>query len=93
MVELKKIHGSGTTVTFSNEEINDMIKIVKTLEDSDILLKGVTETLKNDLKKGGTLPILPVILSTLGSSLIGILLSGRGLVRSGKGYLRAGQVI
>ena len=70
-----------------------MIEIVKALEDSDILLKGVTETLKNDVKKGGTLPILPVILSTLESSLIGILLSGRGLFRSGKGYLRAGQVI
>ena len=47
----KKIHGSGTTVIFSNEEINDMIKIVKGLEDSDILLEGVTETLKNDIKK------------------------------------------
>ena len=47
----KKIHGSGTTVIFSNEEVNDMIKIVKALENSDILLKGVTETLKNDVKK------------------------------------------
>ena len=35
----KKKHGSGTTVIFSNEEINDMIKIVKTLEDSNILSK------------------------------------------------------
>ena len=37
----KKVYGSGTTVIFSNEETNDMIKIVKVLEDSDILLKGV----------------------------------------------------
>ena len=41
-----KIHGSGTTAIFSNEEINDMIKVVKALKDSDILLKRVTETLK-----------------------------------------------
>ena len=89
----KKIHGSGTTLIFCNKEINDMIKIVKALEDSDILLKGVTETLKNDVKKGGALPILLMILITLGSSLIGSLLSGRGLFRSGKGCLRAGQGI
>ena len=81
----KKIHGSGTTVIFSNEEVNDMIKIVKALEDSDILVKGVTETLQNDVKKGGALPILPMLLGTLGSSLIEILLSGRGLYRTGQG--------
>ena len=46
----KKVHGSGTTVIFSNGEINDMIKIVKVLEDSDILLNGVVETLKNYIK-------------------------------------------
>ena len=39
----KKIHGYGTTVILSNEEINDMIKIIKALEDRDVLLKGVTE--------------------------------------------------
>ena len=92
-IQEKKIHGSGTTVIFSNEQINDMTKIVKALEDSDILLKRVTETLKNYVKKGGALPILPMILSTLGSSLIGNSLSGRGLFRSGKEYLRAGQGI
>ena len=47
----KKIRGTVTTVIFSNEEINDMIKIVKVLEDSDVLMKGVSETLKNDIKK------------------------------------------
>ena len=50
-IQEKKIRDSGTTVIFSNEEINDLIKIVKALEDSDILLKGVTERLKNDAKK------------------------------------------
>ena len=43
----KKIHGSGTTtLIISNEEMNDIMKIVQTLEDSNILLKGVTKTLK-----------------------------------------------
>ena len=43
----KKIHGSGTTtLIISNEEINDIIKIVLTLEDSNILLKGITKTIK-----------------------------------------------
>ena len=52
----KKIHGSGTT-TFvtSNKEMNDIMKIVQRLEDSNILLKGVTKTIKNETKeqKGG----------------------------------------
>ena len=37
----KKLHGPGTTVKLSNEEINDMVNIVKTVEDSDILMKGL----------------------------------------------------
>ena len=52
----KKIHGSGTTtLIILNEEINDIIKIVQALEDSNILLKGVTKAIKNGTKeqKGG----------------------------------------
>ena len=48
----KKIHGSGaTTLIISNEEINDIMKIVQALEDSNILLKGVTNTIKNETKE------------------------------------------
>ena len=48
----KKIHGSGTTtLIISNEEMNDIIKIVQTLEDSNILLKGVTKTIKSKIKE------------------------------------------
>ena len=48
----KKIHGSGTTtLIISNKEMNDIIKIVQDLEDSNILLKGVTKTIKNETKK------------------------------------------
>ena len=68
----------------SNDEINDIIKIVKSLEDSGLLLKGVTETVQNEVKeqKGGFLSIL---LGTLGASLLGNLLIGRGIYRAGKG--------
>ena len=48
----KKIHGSGTTtLIIPNEEMNDVMKIVQTLEDSDILLEGVTKTIKNETKE------------------------------------------
>ena len=52
MQESKKIHGSGTTTSIiSNEEINHITKIVQALEDSNILLKGFTKTIKNEKKK------------------------------------------
>ena len=57
----KKIHGSGkTTLIILNEEMNDITKIVLTLEDSDILLKGVTKTTEDETKKqkGGFLGML-----------------------------------
>ena len=48
----KKIHGSGTTtLIISNKEMNDIIKIVQALEDSNILLKGLTKTIKNETKE------------------------------------------
>ena len=49
---IKKMYGHGTkTVKVSNEDLNDMTKIVKALEDSNVLIKRVTKTLKNDIKK------------------------------------------
>ena len=65
----KEILGSSnTTLIISNEEMNDIIKIVQALEESNILLKGVTETVKNETKeqKGG---LLSMLLGTLGASL------------------------
>ena len=92
----KKIHGSGTTtLIISNEEMNDIMKIVQALEDSNILLKGVTKTIKNETKeqKGG---FLSMLLGTLGASLLGDLSAEKGIVRAGsgnkkgKGIVRAG---
>ena len=81
----KKIHGSGnTSLIISNEEMNDIIKIIQALEDSDILSKGVTKTIKNETKeqKGG---FLSMLLGTLGASLLGNLLTGKVIIRAGTG--------
>ena len=62
--------------------MNDIIKIVQALEDPNILQKGVTKTIKNETKepKGG---FLIMLLGTLGASLLGNLLAGKGIVRAG----------
>ena len=84
----KKMYASGTkTVKFSNKDLDDITKTVKALEDSDVLMKGVTKTLKNDIKKGGALPLTPMLLGTLGASL----LTGRALFRTGKRMYRVGN--
>ena len=62
--------------------MNDRMKIVETLEDSNILLKGLTKTIKNQAKeqKRG---FLSMLLATLGASLLRDLLTGKGIVRAG----------
>ena len=93
----KKILGSGhnnntTTLIIPNNEMEDIIKIVKSLEDSGLLLKGVTETVQNEVKeqKGG---FLSTLLGTLGASLLGNLLTGKGAIAKsqGQGIYRAGK--
>ena len=93
----KKILGSGhnnnTTLIISNDEMDDILKIIKSLEDSGVLLKGVSETIQHEAKeqRGGFLSIL---LGALGASLLGDVLSkrlsGRGVIRAGEGTIRAG---
>ena len=74
---LKKIiQESGLiTLIFSNKEINDVMKIVKSLEDAGLLIKVVSETVENEVKKqkGGFLVMLA---ATLGASLSGSMLTG-----------------
>ena len=69
--------------------MEDIIKIVKSLEDSGLLLKGVTGTVQNEVKeqKGG---FLSMLLGTLGASLLGNILAGKGINRAGEGVIRAG---
>ena len=93
----KKIHGSwatkvaGVKLIIEQEDMKDVMKIIKALENSGILLKGVTKTIKNETKeqRGGFLSIL---LGTLGASLLGNLLSGgKGIMRAGDGIVRTGE--
>ena len=83
--------GYGTTILIiSNEEMNDTMKIVRSLEESGLLIKGVSKTIKNEVnkQKGGFLRIL---LGTLGASLSGNLLTGKNTNRESKDKIKAGQ--
>ena len=71
-----------TTLIISNNELHDIIKIVKSLKDSGLLLEGVTKTVQNEVQKGG---FLSMLLGSLGASLLGNLVIGRGINRAGKG--------
>ena len=86
----KKIHGSGIKLIIEEEDMQDIIKIIKELENFDILLKGVSKTIENEIKeqRGG---FLSMLLGTLGASLLGNLLTGKGIMRAGEGIVRAGE--
>ena len=86
--------GSGvTTLIISNDEMDDILKKVKSLENSGLLLKGVSEIIQQEAKeqRGG---FLCMLLGTLGTSLLGDILStglsGKGVIRAGEGTIRAG---
>ena len=82
---LKKTHGSVTTILIiSNEEMNDIMTIAQDLEDSDILLKGITKTIENETKERKR-KFLGMLLGTLGASLLGNMLTGKGILRAGYG--------
>ena len=82
----KKILGSGhnTTLIISNDEMKDILEIVKSLEDSKILLKRISETIKDEAKeqRGG---FLSMLLGTLGACLLSNILTGIGVIRAGYG--------
>ena len=93
----KKMVGSGhllnlasrmITLIISNEEINDIIKIIKSLEESGLLIKTVNKTIKNEAKeqKGG---FLSMLLGTLGASLLESLLTSKDTIRAGECTIRS----
>ena len=84
--------GNNATLIISNKDMDDLIKIVKSLEDSGLLKKGITESVQNEIKeqKGG---FLSMLLGTLGASLLGNLLTGKGINKKGKGTNIAGEGI
>ena len=84
--------GKGFTLFISVKYMNDTIKIIKPLEDSIVLLDGVTETVKNEIKKEGG--FRGALLAPLAASLVQPVIfsvikgiSGRGVRRTGTGYM------
>ena len=87
----KKMFGSGTaTLIILNEEMNDIMKIVKSPEKFGLLIKAVSETTKNEPKEQNR-GFLGMLLGTLGVSLLGNLLIGKGTIRADEGTVRACQ--
>ena len=92
----KKVRGDGATkgagikLIIEQEDMNDIMRIIEALENSGILLKGVSKTIENETKeqRGG---FLSMLLGTLGASLLGNLLLGKGIMRAGEGIVRAAE--
>ena len=83
--------GSGiTALIISNEVMNNIMKIVKSLEEYGLLIKGVSKTIKNKAKKTKG-RFLGMLLGTLGATLLRHLLTGKNKIRAGEGTVRAGQ--
>ena len=84
---------NNTTLIISNDEMDDILKIVKSLEDSGVLLNGVSETIQHEAKEQRR-GFLSMLLGTLGASLLGDVLSkglsGRGIIRAREETIRAG---
>ena len=76
----------------ANEEMNGIMKIVQALDDSNILLKEVLKTIKNETKKQKW-EFWSMLLGTLGASLSGNLLSGKGIVRAGSGNKKGKEIV
>ena len=79
----------------SNDEMENIMKIVKSLDDSGLLLKGISEKIQNEVKKqkGG---FISMLLGTLSGSLLGNMLAGKRFIRAGysckgKRIIRAGD--
>ena len=68
--------------------MNDIMKIVQALEDSNVLLKGVTKTIENETKEQKSM-----LLETLGASLFGNLLTGKGIERAGSGNNKGKRIV
>ena len=81
----KTIHGSGVKLIIEEEDMKDIMKIIEALENSVILLKGVSKTIENETKEQRE-GFLSMLLGTLEASLLGNLLTGgKGTVRAGEG--------
>ena len=88
----KKIHGSGTTkLIILNEEMGDIMNIIKSLENSGLLIEVVSETIQKEAKKQKW-RFFSMLLGTLGASLLRNLLTNKGKIRAGEGTIRPGKI-
>ena len=93
MVEYSKVNVKlPDTQLNSTEEMNDIMKIIQALENSNILIKGLTKTIKNETKeqKGA---FLSMLLGFLGASLLGNLLTGKGILRADSGNKKEKEIV
>ena len=87
----KKIRGSGVKLISEQEDMNDNVKIIEALENSGILLKGISKTIENETKEQRE-GFLSMLLGTLGASLLrNVLTGGKGMTRTGEGIVREGE--
>ena len=87
----KKVYGSVTTaLIISNKEMEDVMKIVNSLEEPELLIKRISETIKIKVKKQRS-GLLSILLRTLAASMLGSTLAGKGVIRAGEGVIRAGE--
>ena len=87
----KKIYGSTTTaLLIADEEMEGIMKIVKLLDESGLLVKWISETIKNETieKKGG---FLSMLFGAQAPSWLGSALAGKGVIKAGQGVIRADQ--
>ena len=69
--------------------MNDIIRVIKSLEESGLLIKGVNEIIKNEAKEEKGI-FLSMLLGALGAGLLGNMLAGKGNIRAGEGMMGAG---
>ena len=79
-----------TTLIISNDEKNDIMKIIRSLEGSRLLIKDVSEIIENEAKEQ-KVGFFSTLLDALGASLLGNLLTGKGTIKAGEDTIRAGQ--
>ena len=87
----KKIHGSGVKSIIEQEDMKDIMKIIEALENSGILLKGISKTIENETKEQRR-GFFGMLLGALGASLLGNLLTGgKAMMRAGDSIVRASE--
>ena len=89
-IQKKKFGSSTVVLIISKEEMEDIMKIVKSLEESKLFIEEISETIKNKAKEQKE-AFIGMLLGTLVANLLGNALSGWGVIRAGEGTIRAGK--